>query len=48
MQKIKDTELEKMIEATIKVTKSEKEAAHEVVEVLRKVQDAGGMKVCQH
>ena len=45
MKKIQDKVLEKGIEEII--TTNPDEAAHEIVERLRKFQDAGGMKVCQ-
>ncbi len=48
MQKVLDKDLEKTLEITIKESKDSKAAAAAVVEVLRKTQDAGGMKVCQH
>ena len=48
MKKVLDKELEVTIEAEIKLAESPAEAAHNIVEGLRKYQDAGGMKVCQN
>jgi hypothetical protein len=44
MKKVLDKDLEKAIAAIIK--SDSKKPATEIVELLRKTQDAGGMKVC--
>ena len=48
MKKVLDKELAVTIETIIKLAESPEEAALNIVESLRKYQDAGGMKVCQN
>ena len=46
MKKIQDKVLEKAITEIIKRSKTQEEAAHEIVEKIRNFQDAGGLKLC--
>lgn len=47
MQKVFDNDLEEQIADIIDAYEESTDAAAEIVAALKKIQDAGGMKVCQ-
>lgn len=48
MKKVLDKALEKKVEAIIGGAETSKAAASQVIGILKELQDAGGLKICQN